>query len=357
MTQIVHVIYRDKFTDGYIKFMNEYLSGYRHLFYTTKEGFDVDLTSNDNVIFLDSFNDLHKRENKKNLMDADLIVISGFFFFKEMRAFYNRKILKKTYFHLWGADLYCLKENETVNMRLGNLLRKYFFVNAGGIINLIPGDYEILCKYCTPKGKHFVAPMCSGGVIPKIISELRTCEKRTNPYRILVGNSATPSNQHLEILQTLERFKNEQIEIVCPLSYGNADYAKTVIDFGKKLFGSKFVPLTDYMDKTAYYRTIAESSVAIFNNDRQQAMGNINASLGLGCKVFLRTDTPMWEIYHQERKYVIYKVEDIAQMSFEEFLKNDTDPQYNWEQYRKSTDLESSVQKWKNVFNSIEERK
>ena len=82
MTQIVHVIYRDKFTDGYIKFMNEYLSGYRHLFYTTKEGFDVDLTSNDNVIFLDSFNDLHKRENKKNLMDADLIVISGFFFFK-----------------------------------------------------------------------------------------------------------------------------------------------------------------------------------------------------------------------------------------------------------------------------------
>ena len=105
MTQIVHVIYRDKFTDGYIKFMNEYLSEYRHLFYTTKEGFDVDLTSNDNVIFLDSFNDLHKRENKKNLMDADLIVISGFFFFKEMRAFYNRKILKKTYFHLWGADL------------------------------------------------------------------------------------------------------------------------------------------------------------------------------------------------------------------------------------------------------------
>ena len=65
MTQIVHVIYRDKFTDGYIKFMNEYLSGYRHLFYTTKEGFDVDLTSNDNVIFLDSFNDLHKLGKQK----------------------------------------------------------------------------------------------------------------------------------------------------------------------------------------------------------------------------------------------------------------------------------------------------
>ena len=65
----------------------------------------------------------------------------------------------------------------------------------------------------------------------------------------------------------------------------------------------------------------------------------------------------MWQIYQQERKYVIYKVEDIAQMSFEEFLKNDTDPQYNWEQYQKSTDIESSVQKWRNVFNSIEERK
>ena len=357
MNKIVHVIYRDKFTDGYIKFMNDYLSGYEHLFYTTNKGFDMDLTSNDNVIFLNSFLELHKKENTKNLINADLIIISGFFFLKQMKAFYNRKILSKTYFHLWGGDLYCLKENSSIKMKLSNLLRKYFFVNAGGIINLIPGDYEILCKYCTPKGKHFVAPMCSGGVIPKILSELRTCEKQTNPYMILVGNSATQTNQHFEILQTLERFKNENIEIVCPLSYGNKEYAEEVINFGKNMFGSKFTPLTDYMDKKTYYRIIAKASIAIFNNNRQQAMGNINATLGLGCKVFIRTDTPMWEIYYHERKYSIHKVEDIAQMSFDEFVKNDTDPQYNWEQYLKSTDMDSNVQKWINVFNSIEERK
>ena len=34
--------------------------------------------------------------------------------------------------------------------------------------------------------------------------------------------------------------------------------------------------------------------IAIFNNDRQQAMGNITALLGMKSKVFIRDDTSMW---------------------------------------------------------------
>lgn len=353
MKNIVHIIHRDKFTDGYVNFMNKYLTYYNHLFYTVNKGFDIKVTSDDNVVFLSSFNDLIHKENKCHLKSADIIIISGFFFVDQMEAFFNKKILKKTYFHLWGGDFYCLANNDSIKRIISNILRKYFFSNAGGIINLIPGDYEILCKYCTPKGKHFVAPVCGDGTTQKLISELRKVKKETEPYRILVGNSATETNQHIEILHILEKFKDKNIEIICPLSYGDKKYAELVIEEGNRIFGNKFKPLLEYMDKKDYFKMVATSCVAIFNNNRQQAMGNISATLGLGCKVYIRSDTPMWKTFHSDRQYCIYRVEDIESMSFDEFIKISSDVKRNIDIYSELNDVNKYVNQWVNVLESI----
>lgn len=353
MKNIVHIIYHDKFTDGYINFMNNYLSEYNHLFYTTDRGFDLKVTSDDKVIFLNSYNDLNNKANKSTLKSADIIIISGFFFVNQMKVFFNKKILNKTYFHLWGADFYCLAKNGSIKRIISNFLRKYFLSNAAGVINLIPGDYEILCKYCTPKGKHFVAPMCDDGTTQKIVNELKNVKKETNPYKIMVGNSATETNQHFEILHLLERFRDENIEIICPLSYGDKKYAELVIEEGNRIFENKFKPLLEYMDKKDYFKMIATSGVAIFNNNRQQAMGNINATLGLGCKVYIRSDTPMWKTFHSDRQYCIYRVEDIESMSFDEFIKISSDVKKNVDIYSDLNDVNKYVNQWVNVLESI----
>lgn len=353
MKNIVHIIYRDKFTDGYINFMNNYLSEYNHLFYTTDRGFDLKVTSDGKVIFLNSYNDLNNKENKSTLKSADIIIISGFFFVNQMKVFFNKKILNKTYFHLWGADFYCLAKNGSIKRIISNFLRKYFLSNAAGVINLIPGDYEILCKYCTPKGKHFVAPMCDDGTTQKIVNELKNVKKEMNPYKIMVGNSATETNQHFEILHLLERFRDENIEIICPLSYGDKKYAELVIEEGNRIFENKFKPLLEYMDKKDYFKMIATSGVAIFNNNRQQAMGNINATLGLGCKVYIRSDTPMWKTFHSDRQYCIYRVEDIESMSFDEFIKISSDVKKNVDIYSDLNDVNKYVNQWVNVLESI----
>ncbi len=35
-----------------------------------------------------------------------------------------------------------------------------------------------------------------------------------------MGNSANPTNNHIEVLNKLLKFKDEDIEIIAPLSYG-----------------------------------------------------------------------------------------------------------------------------------------
>lgn len=351
--RIVHIVNRDKFTVGYINFMKK-MSGYDHIFFIHKEGWELHLESDENIFFVSTYNDLSKKIYNMYLKDADLIIISGFFFWKEMYPFIRHSIFKKTYIHLWGGDFYCLKSNKSFKERVINRIKKYLLSNAGGVINLISNDYIELCKYCTPKGKHFLAPMCGDGTAQELVSSLRLSEKSRNPISIIVGNSATETNQHFDILKGLSRFKDENIEIVCPLSYGCTEYADSVIQFGTKIFGNKFVPLLKYMDKKMYYEYIAKSCVAVFNNNRQQAMGNINAALGLGCKVYIRSDAPMWEEYYKKRKYEVFKVEDIDSMTFDEFVRiSDEQIAANQKRYIKSSDYNVFVKQWTDVFESM----
>ncbi|HAH49907.1 MAG TPA: 4-alpha-L-fucosyltransferase, partial [Balneola sp.] len=68
---------------------------------------------------------------------------------------------------------------------------------------------------------------------------------------ILVGNSSDPGNCHLEMFRALkEELAKKGLQnynIVCPLSYGSDDHAEKVIKKGELLFGSNFMPLTNFL--------------------------------------------------------------------------------------------------------------
>jgi len=111
--------------------------------------------------------------------------------------------------------------------------------------------------------------------------------KENDTINIQLGNSATDTNHHLEVLQRLEKFKDENIQIFAPLSYGDEAYAKEVILKGKEMFGEKFMPLTEFMPFEKYMEFLSEIDIAIFNHRRQQAFGNIISLVGMGKKVYL----------------------------------------------------------------------
>ena len=111
------------------------------------------------------------------------------------------------------------------------------------------------------------------------------------------------------MFEALARFKDRDIEIICPLSYGEQEYRESVISLGKQLFAEKFVPLEDFLPYEEYQRLLASIDIAVFNHNRQQGMGNIITHLGLGHKVYLRSDQSPWTLFEN----MGVEVHDIAE--------------------------------------------
>jgi len=112
---------------------------------------------------------------------------------------------------------------------------------------------------------------------------------------VLVGNSGTPNNNHLSILQLLKDLENKRFGVICPLSYGNPGYIEKIIKIGYELLGERFIPLTDFLKPDLYFALLNRVDVAIMNHYRQKGKGNIIPLIYLGKKVYLREDTTTYK--------------------------------------------------------------
>lgn len=104
---------------------------------------------------------------------------------------------------------------------------------------------------------------------------------------ILVGNSATLTNNHIEIFRLLAKHNLSGRKVIVPLSYGDSDYRQIILELGQDLLGESFMPLVNFMPLAEYNRLTGTCSIAIMNHYRQQALGNIGSILYRGAKLFL----------------------------------------------------------------------
>jgi len=128
-----------------------------------------------------------------------------------------------------------------------------------------------------------------------IYTDIKLHKQNSPTKTILLGNAATPTNHHMESFQILEKYKEQDIRIITPLSYGDKEYGWQIAKAGKEIFGDTFVPLWDFLPIHAYKRLLNDVDIALFNHSRQQAMGNTITLLGLGKKVYIRKNTGVWD--------------------------------------------------------------
>lgn len=114
---------------------------------------------------------------------------------------------------------------------------------------------------------------------------------------ILIGNSATDTNNHLELFDCLMSVELDDRRLITPLSYGDDWYGDEIARIGRKLFGERFVPLRTYMPINEYYDRIATCGTVMMNHVRQQAGTTIATALYKGAKVFLRKENPVFDFY------------------------------------------------------------
>ena len=127
---------------------------------------------------------------------------------------------------------------------------------------------------------------------------------------VLLGNSATYSNNHLDIFELI---KGTEKRLILPLSYGGyKDYTGLILREGRERFKTLFIPILEFMTLDKYNQLVSSCNTVIMYHVRQQALGNIFMSLYLGMRVFLN------------KKSITYKyMQDVGMIIFD--LENDVD--------------------------------
>lgn len=153
--------------------------------------------------------------------------------------------------------------------------------------------------------------------VDKAVAEFKNNEKVKNrSLKIMIGHSSYSFLKHEEILNKLLKYKEENITISLPLSYGDKEYAKHVESIATQLFEDKVEIIKGYMILTDYVKFLMSIDIAIFDYDHQSALGNIILLLYLGKKVYLSNKGIIhWAMRAEGIK--IYNARDIGSVPFD----------------------------------------
>lgn len=229
--------------------------------------------------------------------NADKIIIHGLWDIHAIVLLaFQPWTLRKCYWLIWGGDLYAYRlPKHSLKQRIIELFRRFVIKKIGYLVTYIEGDVALARKWYSARGQYIECLM----YLSNVFHDYRIPQESAKDINIQIGNSADPSNNHIEILEKLSPYREQNINIHVPLSYGNAIYAKSIIEIGEKIFGSKFKPLTEFIPFDEYLIFLGKIDIAIFNHQRQQAMGNTITLLGLGKKVYIRDDVTQKELFER----------------------------------------------------------
>ncbi|WP_394974399.1 TDP-N-acetylfucosamine:lipid II N-acetylfucosaminyltransferase [uncultured Croceitalea sp.] len=121
---------------------------------------------------------------------------------------------------------------------------------------------------------------------------------------ILIGNSATPPNNHLDIFH---KIKNK-VRVIVPLNYGDMNYAKEIERKGHEIFENRFIPIKDFMTFDAYIELVFSCNTMIMYHIRQQGLGNILLALFGGMRVFLNNKSPLYS-YLKQLNFIVFDLD------------------------------------------------
>lgn len=111
-------------------------------------------------------------------------------------------------------------------------------------------------------------------------------ERKNKTLRVIIGNSATPTNNHVDAVRYLSD-QGIKADIIVPVSYGNTAYGnflKKALQFYK---GGSVEYVDARMDFKSYLNFLNTADALLMNNIRPQGYGNIFIMLSLGKPVFL----------------------------------------------------------------------
>lgn len=301
-----------------------------------------------NVIYISKYRDILTAI--KLINKADKLIFHSMFLPVRILVlifFMSKKNYFKSYWMIWGGDLYnrFWDRKDSTRNYMKYIFTKFFARRIKNIISVVDGDYNFAVEHYKTKAYHLKMALYPNSTN---ISYVNDSNKNKIKFKILVGNSATKSNLHIQVFEKLSNFTD--IEIYCPLSYGNDELRDKVVRKGKEIFDKSFHPITEFMQINEYHNFLRSVDIAIFNHKRQQALGNIITLLAMGKKIYLNKESPVFSDFSLYG-FKIFDVDSInSEVDLLKFNKNDS--LNNHDLYKIRFGLENYNNKWSKVYSN-----
>jgi len=185
----------------------------------------------------------------------------------------------------------------------------------------VPPDYKVF-KFHYPEFKGEYTQLSYGSLEKSFYIDQGNTGKN-----ILVGNSSSYTNNHLDIFEKIRGFDLQDRLIIAPLSYGDIDYRDLVIRCGFELFGDKFLPLKDFLPAVKYNKILSSCSIAIMGHKRQQGLGNICSLIYMGANLVLDEENILYSYFLENGANILslqktIEFSDFEKITHDERVKN-----------------------------------
>lgn len=185
--------------------------------------------------------------------------------------------------------------------------------NSLGVCSM--GDKELLERY---SGKTFPAVEVLNFSLKDTLGALYEGEF-SNGTNIMVGNSASFSNNHLYVLKYLKELYPENT-ILLPCAYGgNSRYKNLICEEYTNAFCEKLQVIVDYLPLHQYNKMFMSTGIMIMSSWRQESWGNIFTGLYLGIKVYMSENNSFFH-YLKNIGFLVFSLEKATKEEFSVLL-------------------------------------
>lgn len=274
-----------------------------------------------------------------------IIFHSFLFIYNKILIYFLEEIIKeysnKTAWIIWGGDAR-LSKNSPVGELIDNVKEVYY--KSEGLKYL----YEDFKKnYDISKFTIIDIDLTYSGYFSKE-SLANYVQDKKDYISILVGYFGVEVDKHLEVFNEISKFKDENIRVYCPLSYGYNDYIEEVKEQGKKIFGEKFYSLDEYSSFEKYMEFLSNIDIFIMACDISTGIQGLKAALYFGKKIYTPKGKAIWDKFEA----LGFKLDDYCNLKNENFSNFISNNNYENNKLLAESlfDINAVAEKWKRVF-------
>ena len=352
-------------TGSFIRMINESSEAGKHLFLMDESHFTMpeDIRSLENTLTVKNLGS--SSEGIRTLIaycDAAENIFwhsLGWHWKLQKKLLGHKNITDKSVWISWGNDLYnFVKKGKSFPEKIYRNYTKRIMLSfrkrmkAGCVI--FPKDKDAMEKILGPDKKIYVSRYTTFTKEDLENAKPKEDAAIAKPLTIMVGHAAAPVLDHFNVLDALAAYKNENIRVIVPLSYGEKAYGDSVAAYAKDIFGDKAEIIREMMSPEDYTRLLWGVDMAVFHTDRQIALGNICRLLYMCCKIYTKKGGALWEELAGSG-CVLYDSGDVGKLPLGALAdRKDLESSGNRAFAEDSMDPDKTFEMWLKVFKDVD---